>query len=147
MENKQENQLPKQKIGTKVKVKISKTGYESRTKTVTVKKAFTSNLTINSVKKTSTYVTGKGQSGATVRAYVNGKQIGKSATVKNGKYSIRIPKQSKGKKITVKMTKTNYITVSKTTTVKQNIIFKYIRHLTFCEVFLSKKEKFYFLCI
>ena len=106
------------KIGTKVKVKISKTGYESRTKTVTVKKAFTSNLTINSVKKTSTYVTGKGQSGATVRAYVNGKQIGKSATVKNGKYSIRIPKQSKGKKITVKMTKTNYITVSKTTTVK-----------------------------
>lgn len=110
--------IPKQKIGTKVKVKISKTGYESRTKTVTVKKAFTSNLTINSVKKTSTYVTGKGQSGATVRAYVNGKQIGKSATVKNGKYSIRIPKQSKGKKITVKMTKTNYITVSKTTTVK-----------------------------
>ena len=110
--------IPKQKIGTKVKVKISKTGYESRTKTVTVKKAFTSNLTINSVKKTSTYVTGKGQSGATVRAYVNGKQIGKSATVKNGKYSIKIPKQSKGKKITVKMTKTNYITVSKTTTVK-----------------------------
>lgn len=110
--------IPKQKIGTKVKVKISKTGYESRTKTVTVKKSFTSNLTINSVKKTSTYVTGKGQSGATVRAYVNGKQIGKSATVKNGKYSIRIPKQSKGKKITVKMTKTNYITVSKTTTVK-----------------------------
>ena len=110
--------IPKQKIGTKVKVKISKTGYESRTKTVTVKKAFTSNLTINSVKKTSTYVTGKGQSGATVRAYVNGKQIGKSATVKNGKYSIRIPRQSKGKKITVKMTKTNYITVSKTTTVK-----------------------------
>ena len=110
--------IPKQKIGTKVKVKISKTGYESRTKTVTVKKAFTSNLTINSVKKTSTYVTGKGQSGATVKAYVNGKQIGKSATVKNGKYSIKIPKQSKGKKITVKMTKTNYITVSKTTTVK-----------------------------
>ena len=110
--------IPKQKIGTKVKVKISKTGYESRTKTVTVKKAFTSNLTVNSVKKTSTYVTGKGQSGATVRAYVNGKQIGKSATVKNGKYSIKIPKQSKGKKITVKMTKTNYITVSKTTTVK-----------------------------
>ena len=71
--------IPKQKIGTKVKVKISKTGYESRTKTVTVKKSFTSNLTINSVKKTSTYVTGKGQSGATVRAYVNGKQIGKSA--------------------------------------------------------------------
>ena len=110
--------IPKQKIGTKVKVKISKTGYESRTKTVTVKKAFTSNLTINSVKKTSTTITGKGQSGATVKAYVNGKQIGKSATVKNGKYSIKIPKQSKGKKITVKMTKTNYITVSKTTTVK-----------------------------
>ena len=90
--------IPKQKIGTKVKVKISKTGYESRTKTVTVKKAFTSNLTINSVKKTSTYVTGKGQSGATVRAYVNGKQIGKSATVKNGKYSIKIPNNQKVRK-------------------------------------------------
>ena len=46
-----------------------------------------------------TYVTGKGQSGATVRAYVNGKQIGKSATVKNGKYSIKIPKQKIGTKV------------------------------------------------
>ena len=110
--------IPTQEEYDSIMVKISKDGYASKLKVVDVKKAFTSNLTINSVKKTSTYVTGKGQSGATVRAYVNGKQIGKSATVKNGKYSIRIPKQSKGKKITVKMTKTNYITVSKTTTVK-----------------------------
>ena len=45
------------------------------------------------------YVTGKGQSGATVRAYVNGKQIGKSATVKNGSYKITIPKQKIGTKV------------------------------------------------
>ena len=29
---------------------------------------------------------------------LNGKQIGKSATVKNGKYSIKIPKQKIGTK-------------------------------------------------
>ena len=110
--------IPTQEEYDSIMVKISKDGYASKLKVVDVEYKEIRTFTVNSVKKTSTYVTGKGQSGATVRAYVNGKQIGKSATVKNGKYSIRIPKQSKGKKITVKMTKTNYITVSKTTTVK-----------------------------
>ena len=110
--------IPTQEEYDSIMVKISKDRYASKLKVVDVEYKEIRTFTVNNIKTTSTTVTGKGQSGATVRAYVNGKQIGKSATVKNGKYSIRIPKQSKGKKITVKMTKTNYITVSKTTTVK-----------------------------
>ena len=110
--------IPTQEEYDSIMVKISKDGYASKLKVVDVEYKEIRTFTVNNIKTTSTTVTGKGLSGATVRAYVNGKQIGKSATVKNGKYSIKIPKQSKGKKITVKMTKTNYITVSKTTTVK-----------------------------
>ena len=110
--------IPTQEEYDSIMVKISKDGYASKLKVVDVEYKEIRTFTVNNIKTTSTTVTGKGLNGARVKAYVNGKQIGKSATVKNGKYSIRIPKQSKGKKITVKMTKTNYITVSKTTTVK-----------------------------
>ena len=110
--------VPAQEEDSILMVKMSKDGYGSKMKDVYVEYKEIKTFTVNDLKTTSTTVTGKGLNGATVKAYVNGKQIGKSATVKNGKYSIKIPKQSKGKKITVKMTKTNYITVSKTTTVK-----------------------------
>ena len=110
--------IPAQEEYDSIMVKISKDGYASKLKVADVEYKEIRTFTVNDIKTTSTTVTGKGLNGATVKAYVNGKQIGKSATVKNGSYKITIPKQSKGKKITVKMTKTNYITVSKTTTVK-----------------------------
>lgn len=110
--------IKKQSCGRKISVKIYKTGYNTKTKTVTVKNAFSKGLTVNSVKPTSTKITGKGSKGATVKAYVNNKQIGKATVKSNGTYSMKIKKQSKGKSITVKMSKSGYATSSKSIKVK-----------------------------
>ena len=106
--------IPKQKAGTKVVVKISKSGYASSEKTITVLNVF-SGYTVNNINKNSTSISGKGTSGATVKAYVDGKQIGKSAKVgKKGTYKITIPKQKAGKKVVVKISKSGYATSEKT---------------------------------
>ncbi len=77
-------------------------------------------FTVNSVYSSSTKITGKGTKGATVRAYVNGKQIGKSTVSSSGTYSIKISKKKKNTKITVKISKSGYATKSKTVSVKSN---------------------------
>ncbi len=111
--------IKSQKSGTKITVKMSKTGYTtvSSSKTV-VNDKFTKSLTINNIKATTSTVTGSGQKGATVKAYVGTKEIGKATVGSNGKYTIKIKAQKKGTKITVKMSKTGYNTVSKSITVK-----------------------------
>ena len=48
---------------------------------ITVKSNTFKVFTVNSVKTTSTSISGKGLKGAKVKAYVNGKQIGKTVTV------------------------------------------------------------------
>lgn len=110
--------IPKQSSGKDILVKMYKTGYITKSKTVTVKKVFSKALTVNSVKSTQKTITGKGSKGATVRAYVNNKEIGKATVKSNGTYSMSISKQSKGKVITVKMSKTGFATSSKNVTVK-----------------------------
>lgn len=75
-------------------------------------------FTVNSVYSTSTKITGKGTKGATVKAYVSGKQIGKATVSSSGTYSIKISKRTKNTKITVKISKSGYTTKSKTITVK-----------------------------
>ncbi len=111
--------ISKQTGGSTIKVTASKTGYNSKTATKTVLKRFTNSLTANTVYKTSTKISGKGSAYSTVKAYVNGKQIGKSATVNSSrKYTITIPKQKKGTVITLKMTKTGYVTETITKTAK-----------------------------
>lgn len=77
-------------------------------------------FTVNSVYNSSTKITGKGTKGATVKAYVNGKQIGKSTVSSSGSYSIKITKKKKNTKITVKISKSGYTTKSKTITVKNS---------------------------
>ena len=110
--------IPKQKAGKKVVVKMSKSGYVTTEKSTVVKNVFKT-FTVSSIKKTSTSITGKGTSGATVKAYVNGKQIGKTATVNSkGSYKISIPKQKARKKVVVKMSKSGYVTMEKSITVK-----------------------------
>ena len=47
-------------------------------------------FTVNSVYSSSTKITGKGTKGASVKAYVNGTQIGKSSVSSSGTYSIKI---------------------------------------------------------
>ena len=77
-------------------------------------------FTVNSVYNSSTKITGKGLKGATVKAYVSGKQIGKSTVSSSGSYSIKISKRKKNTKITVKISKSGYTTKSKTITVKSS---------------------------
>lgn len=111
-------EIPKQSSGKKILVKMYKTGYITKSKTVTVKKVFSKSLSVNSIKSTQKTITGKGSKGATVKAYVNNKEIGKATVKSNGTYSISIPKQSKGKVIKVEMSKSGYSTSSKNVTVK-----------------------------
>ena len=62
---------------------------------------------------------GKGVKGATIKAYVNGKQIGKSATVNSdGSFTLTIPKQKGGTEVVVKMSKSGYETKTKKLVVK-----------------------------
>ena len=68
-------------------------------------------FTVNTIRNTSTSITGKGTPGASVKAYVNGKQIGSTVKVKsNGTYKISIPKQKSRTGVIVKMKKTGYET-------------------------------------
>ncbi|MEW9077580.1 Ig-like domain-containing protein [Terrisporobacter glycolicus] len=110
--------IKKQSSGRKILVKMYKTGYTTKSKTITVKKVFSKGLTVNSVKSTQKTITGKGSKGATVKAYVNNKQIGKATVKSNGTYSMKIKKQSKGKSITVKMSKSGYAISSKSIKIK-----------------------------
>lgn len=110
--------IKKQSSGRKILVKMYKAGYTTKSKTITVKKVFSKGLTVNSVKSTQKTITGKGSKGATVKAYVNNKQIGKATVKSNGTYSMKIKKQSKGKSITVKMSKSGYAISSKSIKVK-----------------------------
>ena len=111
--------IPKQKSGTKVTVKIYKSGYETSKKTSTVLNIF-STFTVNSIKSKSTLISGKGLKGAKVKAYINGKQIGNIKTVdSNGIYKITIPKQKAGVKVTVKISKSGYASNEKVVTVKK----------------------------
>lgn len=112
--------IKKQKPGTKVTVKLRKPDYYTESITKKVANAKFSTFTVNSVKSSSTKISGKGLKGATVRAYVGSKQIGKSTVKSNNTYSIKIPKQKKGKKITVKISKSGYTTKSKSITVKSS---------------------------
>lgn len=82
-------------------IKASKDGYLKEFRT----------FTVNRIYNNSTTITGKGLAGATVKAYVNGKQIGKTSTVSsNGTYKITIPKQKSKTGVIVKMKKTGYET-------------------------------------
>ena len=107
------------KAGSKVVVKISKDGYETKQKTMTVLNTF-STFTVNSINNKSTSISGKGLKSAIVKAYVDGKQIGKTVTVSSsGTYKITgVKKLKKGKKVEVKISKSGYLTKSKTVTIK-----------------------------
>ena len=85
---------------------------------ITVNNMFV-HFTANSIHNVSSTITGKGLSGATVKAFVGSKQIGNTVTVNSaGNYSITIPKQSTGATVTINMTKSGY------TTAQQKIVVK-----------------------
>ncbi|UTT43478.1 Ig-like domain-containing protein [Exiguobacterium aurantiacum] len=109
--------IPKQKGGTYITVKLEHSGYASSEKKTKVLFNFTGH-TVNSVTRKMTTLTGKGTSGSVMTAYVGSRKIGTSVKVSSkGTYQIRVPLQKAGTKITVKQTKSGYVTSAKTTTV------------------------------
>ncbi len=75
-------------------------------------------FSVYSVKSTSNVITGKGNKGATVKAYVGTKLISKTAKVDSkGNYRLTISRQKPGVTVTVKMTQSGYQELKKTTRV------------------------------
>ena len=111
--------IPKQAAGAKVTVKMSKTGYTDISKVISVSLNTFPTFTVKSIWYSSTTILGNCLISASVRAYVNGRQIGKTATVDSyGNYKIVIPKQRAKTKVVINMSKTGYTTTSKTIVVK-----------------------------
>ncbi|MGL6107352.1 glucosaminidase domain-containing protein [Romboutsia sp.] len=109
--------IPRQSPGIKITVEINKLGYKETKKTITVLNVF-NRFSVNELTSKSKEIIGKGVNGATVKVYVNGKQIGTTATVNSsGDYKISIPEQKSNTKITINMSKTGYQTAIKTTNV------------------------------
>lgn len=102
--------VPIKSSGSTIKVKASKTNYLTSEVSNKVYQRSISKLTTSTFYTSSTSISGTTTAGATVKAYVGSKQIGKTVTAgKDGKYKISsIPKQSKGKTITIKATKKYY---------------------------------------
>lgn len=103
--------IPAQKPSSKITVKISKSGYSTKIKSIYNKTKFINKLEVNSIKTSHTKIKGKGSAGATVKVYVNGKQIGKSSTIKKDKtFELTIPKQKPTTNVEIKMSKKGYVT-------------------------------------
>ena len=75
-------------------------------------------FTINTVKATATTISGKGNKGATVQAFVGTKAISKPVKVDSkGNYKLTIPRQKMGVTVIVKMTQGGYQEVKKSSRV------------------------------
>ena len=109
--------IAKQAANKEVSIKMTKSGYLEKSVKTKVLNVFTT-FTSSNLTKTSTSVSGKGTSGATVKVYVNNKEIAKATVNSKGAYSAKIAKQKAGTKVVVKMSKSGYTTASKTITVK-----------------------------
>ncbi|MGL5693385.1 MAG: immunoglobulin-like domain-containing protein [Peptostreptococcaceae bacterium] len=112
-----ENTVNTKKPGTyKITYKITDSKGASATKTikVTVQKVFTE-FTVNNINSKDTTIAGKGEKGATVKAYINNKQVGNTVTIDSqGNYKITIPAQKANTNVVVKMSKSGYQTIEKT---------------------------------
>lgn len=108
-------------VGKIITVRASKTNYYSKQIQIKVLKSKIFNLSTSDFYTYSTTISGKTTAGATVKAYISNKQVGKTATAdKNGNYKITgIKKQSSKKVITVSATKNNYISKSVNVIVKE----------------------------
>lgn len=107
----------KLKGGDKITVTMKGDGYYDKTQTVTVKYT---NLKVKKVtaKKNTKKITGTVTvKKATVKIKV-GKKAYKKAKVSGKKYTLKVAKLKKGTKVTVKATKKNYVTATKSVKVK-----------------------------
>lgn len=109
--------IPSQKVGVSVKVTVSKNNYNTKSKTINVKKRNISNLTINTVRNTHTFVSGKTLAGSTISVKINSKTY-KTTANSSGYFKVSIPKQKTKTKINVTVSKANYNSKSTTINVK-----------------------------
>lgn len=104
------------KAGTKLTLTIEKDGYSTLTKTLTAKG--TMKLSKVKTKKNTKKITGTvSQKKATVKIKV-GKKKYKKAKVSGKKFTLKCAKLKKGTKVTIKVTKKNYKTLTKSYKVK-----------------------------
>ena len=108
-----EVKIPQQKFGKVLRIEASKENYQTISKSMRVLKEFKS-FTVKNVLASSVTISGTGDPGAEVAAFIDDKRIGPLTTVDSkGNYEIAIPKQKPGTVIELKMTKTGYHMVSK----------------------------------
>lgn len=106
----------KLKVGDKVKITVTAEGYYEKDQTVTVKG--TMKVSKVTAKKGAKTITGTvSQSKATVTIKVGGKAY-KKAKVSGKKFTLKVAALKKGTKVTVKATKKNYKTATKSVKVK-----------------------------
>lgn len=104
------------KVGTKLTLTIEKDGYSTLTKTLTAKG--TMKLSKVKTKKNTKKITGTvSQKKATVKIKI-GKKKYKKAKVSGKKFTLKCAKLKKGTKVTIKVTKKNYKTLTKSYKVK-----------------------------
>ncbi len=105
-----------QEPGSEIKVEISKNGYETKEEVITSLYEFEVFYidSIETLDSNHIYISGRGCSGAYIRAYIKNTQIGKACSVNsNGKFNMYLPKIKSDTVVTLKMRKTNYVTVNK----------------------------------
>ena len=114
--------IPVQKAGTVISVKAyDAAGNVSAASNVTVKDVTPpAKPTVNVIKNTTTSVTGKAEAKSTVRIYNGTKQIGSGTTNASGNFTIKIPVQKMGVKLTATATDTAGNKSSATTMVVQD---------------------------
>ncbi|MBT2701037.1 hypothetical protein J7E79_27485 [Bacillus sp. ISL-40] len=98
--------IPQQKAGTKVTITVTDAaGNVSTAKSVIVlDKTPPSAPKVNTVKSTTTTVTGKAEANATIKIKVGSKEIGKAAADKNGNYKVKIKAQRKNTLLSITAT-------------------------------------------
>lgn len=102
-----------QRGGRDVRVTMSQAGYIERTVNLKVLYVFNT-FKVSTVKSSHTSISGNGNPGAKVQAFVGSRAISKSVTVNSkGTYRLTIPKQKAGTQIKLNMTKTGYKTQAK----------------------------------
>ncbi|MBC1474032.1 peptidase S8 [Listeria grandensis] len=96
--------IAKQPANSKLNIQITDLAKRtSKATTITVKDVTPPKApTVNTIKSTSTTITGTGEKGATVRVYFQTKLLGSAKVDAKGKYSVKIAKQKSGTSLSIK---------------------------------------------
>lgn len=120
-------------------VKDSDGNTTKATRTVKVLNTF-STFTVNSIKKTDSYITGKGLKNATVKAYVSGKEVGRAKVASNGTYKIKLKsKIANGKQVVLKMSYSGYATKEISTKVLNTFSTFTVNKVSYKDLYITGK--------